>query len=150
MELLSGELTFAIVYHSRFLENNALFAIYESDNYFIMGGPALFSEEEMEKNLDLSKPYFLVISKSNMEIAGFLTCMEKSSSIKKLKKRVQKFPIIVGKDGRNFYDTIKEDISNRTIERCVINANFYGGPDPEDIKECIDEQLKNVKKFIQI
>lgn len=150
MELISEELKFAIVYHSNFTKNNASFVVYESKNHLIVEGACLFSDRAIDKEPELGTYYFLVLLKDNMEIIGFFTCMENEFSIQKLKKRIQKIPTIVGKDSRSLYDTMKKDISNRTIERCVLNANFYGGRDPEDIKEFTSEQLKNIKQFIQI
>jgi hypothetical protein len=132
---------------SSILKDGATLVLYETPTEFLIRGPFLNKK---------FKPYFIVISKSNSQIKGFyITSNATQNNIEKLSKIITSMTTCVGKDGRKFHDNLLLDISRRTGEQIILDANFYGYPEEETKDEFIDEELvldelKNSRMFIQI
>lgn len=144
-EFLGSFFEICFVSYSSILENKAPFALFESSDFFLVDGPIIGSKISQ---------YFIVISKNNMKIDGFITSENKPKRIEKIKTVLNKMKTIVGKDGRKFYDALLWDISKRSKEQYVFDANFYDFDEIED-ERFIDEgivrqKLNECKLYVKI
>ena len=137
------KLTFVSI--SSILENKAPFVIFESSDFFLVDGPIIRSK---------MKQYFIAISRHNMKIVGFMTLEDNPKRLEKIKMTIDKIKTVVGKDGRKFYDALLHDISMRSEEQYVFDANFYDFSNKFDDRfideEITRQELRDCTTYVEI